>query len=121
MILLILLYFSGDLINFLVRCKAGLAPGGIIGIKENVCKRSREYDEEDSSSTRCVTPPPPPPPPLSETMLAQKETGYSEEIPADEPHLPWKNAHFEGPGSGQTLFIFNLHILLHSYLIHYKL
>lgn len=47
-----------DLIAFLKRSKAALKPGGIIGVKENVCSEEADgtervwYDDEDHSITR---------------------------------------------------------------------
>lgn len=41
-----------DFINFLKRCKKGLAPGGFIGIKDNVTSGEAVYDSQDSSVTR---------------------------------------------------------------------
>ncbi|KAJ1027233.1 hypothetical protein NDA18_003242 [Ustilago nuda] len=47
-----------DLIAFLKRSKAALKPGGIIGVKENVCSEETDgtervwYDDEDHSITR---------------------------------------------------------------------
>ncbi|KAL1921797.1 uncharacterized protein VTP21DRAFT_10439 [Calcarisporiella thermophila] len=41
-----------DLITFFQRCKKGLKPGGIIGVKENISSNECLYDEEDSSVTR---------------------------------------------------------------------
>lgn len=47
-----------DLITFLQRAKATLKPGGIIGVKENVCSEEADgtervwYDDEDHSITR---------------------------------------------------------------------
>ncbi|KAM3587148.1 hypothetical protein VKS41_002189 [Umbelopsis sp. WA50703] len=41
-----------DLVSFLKRCKEGLRPNGIIGIKENNATKGYIVDEEDSSVTR---------------------------------------------------------------------
>lgn len=41
-----------DLVAFFKRCHAGLKPGGVLFVKENVCKEGFEVDEEDSSVTR---------------------------------------------------------------------
>lgn len=43
-----------DLVAFLQRCADGLAPGGVIGIKDNVCPPSMgfEVDNTDNSVTR---------------------------------------------------------------------
>ncbi|ORX58916.1 hypothetical protein DM01DRAFT_317062 [Hesseltinella vesiculosa] len=41
-----------DLVSFFKRCKDGLAPGGLIGVKENISTRGYIIDEEDSSVTR---------------------------------------------------------------------
>ncbi|KAI9320042.1 alpha-N-methyltransferase NTM1 [Dichotomocladium elegans] len=41
-----------DLIAFFKRCKAGLRPGGLIGVKENNSSKDYLVDEEDSSVTR---------------------------------------------------------------------
>ncbi|SPO22014.1 related to TAE1 - AdoMet-dependent proline methyltransferase [Ustilago trichophora] len=47
-----------DLISFLQRSKAALKPGGVIGVKENVCTEEADgtervwYDDEDHSITR---------------------------------------------------------------------
>ncbi|KAI8077747.1 alpha-N-methyltransferase NTM1 [Halteromyces radiatus] len=41
-----------DLINFFKRCIKGLAPGGLIGVKENNSTQNYVVDEEDSSVTR---------------------------------------------------------------------
>jgi hypothetical protein len=48
----ILWSFLDDLIAFLKRCKEGLRPNGIIGIKENNASSGYIVDEEDSSVTR---------------------------------------------------------------------
>lgn len=41
-----------DLVAFFKRCHAGLKPGGVLFVKENVCKEGFEVDEDDSSVTR---------------------------------------------------------------------
>ncbi|KAG2181659.1 hypothetical protein INT44_008474 [Umbelopsis vinacea] len=41
-----------DLVSFLKRCKDGLRPNGVIGIKENNASKGYIVDEEDSSVTR---------------------------------------------------------------------
>ncbi|CAG8606178.1 7757_t:CDS:2 [Funneliformis mosseae] len=41
-----------DLIEFFKRCKIGLKPNGLIGVKENVCVFGYQFDETDSSVTR---------------------------------------------------------------------
>ncbi|KAJ3191211.1 hypothetical protein HK101_007983, partial [Irineochytrium annulatum] len=41
-----------DFVAFFRRCKKGLKPNGVIGIKENVSKAEVEVDTEDSSVTR---------------------------------------------------------------------
>ncbi|KAH6591873.1 hypothetical protein BASA50_008473 [Batrachochytrium salamandrivorans] len=41
-----------DLIDFFKRCKKGLKPGGMIGLKENIAKHGILVDQEDSSVTR---------------------------------------------------------------------
>jgi len=41
-----------DLVTFLVRCQKGLAPNGIIFLKENISSGNVEFDETDSSYTR---------------------------------------------------------------------
>ncbi|KAI8318365.1 DUF858-domain-containing protein [Martensiomyces pterosporus] len=43
-----------DLADFLKRCTQGLAPGGLICVKENVASRGYVVDSEDSSVTRSV-------------------------------------------------------------------
>ena len=44
---------DSDLEDFFKRCQAGLAPEGLLVIKENVAtNNSREFDEDDSSFTR---------------------------------------------------------------------
>jgi len=40
------------LVSFLKRCKDGLRPNGVIGIKENNASKGYVIDEEDSSVTR---------------------------------------------------------------------
>ncbi|KAI9208852.1 alpha-N-methyltransferase NTM1 [Polychytrium aggregatum] len=41
-----------DLVKFFKRCKDGIKPGGLIGVKENVTKGGVIVDDEDSSVTR---------------------------------------------------------------------
>lgn len=41
-----------DFVQFLKRCKAGLSPGGCIGIKDNVTSGEAIFDAQDSSVTR---------------------------------------------------------------------
>jgi protein N-terminal methyltransferase len=44
---------ADDAVAFFDRCKAGLKPGGIIVVKENICKHTEfVVDKEDSSLTR---------------------------------------------------------------------
>ncbi len=43
---------ADDLVAFFKRCHAGLKPGGVLFVKENVCKEGFEVDEDDSSVTR---------------------------------------------------------------------
>ena len=44
---------ADDAVAFFDRCKAGLRPGGIIVVKENICKHTDfVVDKEDSSLTR---------------------------------------------------------------------
>jgi protein N-terminal methyltransferase len=43
-----------DLIKFFERCKKGLKPKGLIGVKENVSVFGYQFDETDSSVTRHV-------------------------------------------------------------------
>lgn len=44
---------DSDLVNFFKRCQAGLAPEGIIVMKDNVASaEEREFDDVDSCSTR---------------------------------------------------------------------
>ena len=38
--------------DFFERCQSGLAPGGIICVKENITKTGVDMDSEDSSVTR---------------------------------------------------------------------
>lgn len=43
-----------DLVHFLQRCAAGLAPGGVICAKENTCQNGTFHmDKEDNALTRC--------------------------------------------------------------------
>ena len=41
-----------DFVAFLQRCRNGLQPGGIICLKENICRRGFVVDREDASITR---------------------------------------------------------------------
>ncbi|PVU86484.1 hypothetical protein BB559_004270 [Furculomyces boomerangus] len=41
-----------DLVSFLIKCKTGLSPNGIIFVKENVCSFNYVVDKQDSSVTR---------------------------------------------------------------------
>jgi protein N-terminal methyltransferase len=43
-----------DLIEFFKRCKKGLKPRGLIGVKENVARFGYQFDEDDSSVTRYI-------------------------------------------------------------------
>ncbi|KAK9801358.1 hypothetical protein WJX73_009936 [Symbiochloris irregularis] len=48
-----LLYLTDDdAISFFARCRAGLRPGGIIVLKENICTKGFVVDKEDASLTR---------------------------------------------------------------------
>ena len=38
--------------DFFERCQLGLAPGGLICVKENITKTGVDMDSEDSSVTR---------------------------------------------------------------------
>ncbi|XJO71568.1 hypothetical protein BDV3_001058 [Batrachochytrium dendrobatidis] len=42
-----------DLVSFFQRCKKGLKPNGMIGVKENIAHQGILIDKEDSSMTRC--------------------------------------------------------------------
>lgn len=44
---------ADDAVAFFERCKAGLRPGGIVIVKENICKHTDfVVDKDDSSLTR---------------------------------------------------------------------
>ncbi|TPX35778.1 hypothetical protein SmJEL517_g01913 [Synchytrium microbalum] len=43
-----------DFIEFFKRCKTGLKPNGLIGVKENTSEADYEIDEVDSSATRSI-------------------------------------------------------------------
>jgi len=41
-----------DFVAFFERCKTGVKPGGLIFVKENICKSGFVIDDDDSSMTR---------------------------------------------------------------------
>lgn len=43
---------TDDFVDFFERCQSGLAPGGLICVKENITKSGVDLDSEDSSVTR---------------------------------------------------------------------
>ena len=48
-----LLYLTdADAISFFQRCQAGLKPGGLIIVKENICQDGFVVDKDDSSLSR---------------------------------------------------------------------
>ncbi len=49
---LLSIHVLGHLVEFLKRCIQGLAPKGIIVVKENISKDEDDFDDEDSSVTR---------------------------------------------------------------------
>ncbi|KAJ2707681.1 hypothetical protein H4R19_004880 [Coemansia spiralis] len=46
---------DNDLVAFLQRCASGLAPDGVVCVKENISSRGYIVDEEDSSVTRAAS------------------------------------------------------------------
>ena len=51
-IYVIVLFWTGDFVDFFMRCQSGLSPGGLICVKENITKSGVDLDSEDSSVTR---------------------------------------------------------------------
>ena len=46
------LFQTDDFVDFFERCQSGLAPGGLICVKENITKTGVDLDSDDSSVTR---------------------------------------------------------------------